>query len=72
MSNEIQDDQSSDSLLLWLTQHIDVIDACPPAKRDTLLRGLLDIYLLQRMPGACSPFCLFFFFWFVSFNEFCF
>eukprot|EP00892_Ulva_mutabilis_P008234 jgi/Ulvmu1/5783/UM025_0037.1 len=49
-SKEIQDDVNSDSLLMFLTQHIDLLHNCPPEKRDTLLLGLLDIYLLQRIP----------------------
>jgi hypothetical protein len=44
-----------DNLLLHLSEHIHMLQNCPPQKRDTLLSGMLDIYALQRPPGMPRP-----------------
>jgi hypothetical protein len=47
-------DEGADNLFIFLTEQLAVIQMCPEDKRDAFLRGLLDVYRLQRTKGALS------------------
>lgn len=48
-------DLSSDKLLVFLAENVAGLQACPRESKSAYVRGLLDIYLLQRQKGAQLP-----------------
>lgn len=48
-------DLSSDKLLVFLAENVAGLQVCPRESKSAYVRGLLDIYLLQRQKGAQLP-----------------
>jgi hypothetical protein len=47
-------DIGADNLFVFLTENLNDVQECPQESRDTFVRGLLDVYRLQRKKGALS------------------
>jgi hypothetical protein len=49
-----QPDIGADNLFIFLTENLNDVQECPQESRDTFVRGLLDVYRLQRKKGVLS------------------